>query len=115
MYKTLKIAITYDEYREFRYKYISKGEPFNEESFQKLVEMTIANNYHVANKLYGAIAYLIWDIYEIHGETEDEPRKIKIHDINERWLAAFRERRVELVGNIGSSLIMEGSIPPPVL
>lgn len=113
VYKTLKIASTYDEYREFRYKYISKGEPFNEESFQKLVEMTIANNSHVANKLYRTIAYLIWDIYEIHGETGDKPLKISIHDINKRWQAAFHERRVKLVSKIGSSLITEGSIPPP--
>jgi len=113
VYKTLKIACTYDEYREFRYKYISQEEPFNEESFRKLVEMTIANNSHVANKLYRTIAYLIWDIYEIYGKTKDEPLKIRIGDINERWRAAFRERRVKLVSNIGASLITEASIPPP--
>ena len=75
--------------------------------------MTIANNSHVANKLYRTIAYLIWDIYEIHGETKDKPLKIRIADINERWINAFNERRVELTSNIGSSLITEASIPPP--
>lgn len=113
VYKTLKIACTYDEYRNFLYRYILKEEPFDEESFQKLVQMTIANNSHVANKLYRTIAYLIWDIYEIHGETKDKPLKIRIADINKRWRNAFNERRIELTSNIGSSLITEASIPPP--
>lgn len=113
VYKTLKIAITYDEYREFRYKYISKEEPFNEESFRTLVEMTIANNSHVANKLYRAIAYLIWDIYEIHGETKDKPLKVRISDVNEKWLIAFSEKRVKIDSSIGVSLITEAAIPPP--
>lgn len=113
VYKTLKIACTYDEYRKFRYRYIVREEPFDEKSFQELVQMTIANNSHVANKLYRTIAYLIWDIYEIHGETKDKPLKIRITDINERWINAFNKRRVELTSNIGSLLITEASIPPP--
>lgn len=113
VYKTLKIACTYDEYRKFRYRHIVQEEPFDEDSFLKLVQMTIANNSHVANKLYRTIAYLIWDIYEIHGETKDKPLKIRIADINERWRNAFNERRIELTSNIGSSLITEASIPPP--
>lgn len=113
VYKTLKIACTYDEYRNFRYRYILKEEPFDEESFQKLVQMTIANNSHVANKLYRTIAYLIWNIYEIHGETKDKPLKVRITDINERWRNAFNERKIELTSKIGSSLITEASIPPP--
>ncbi len=113
VYKTLKIACTYDEYRKFRYRHIVQEEPFDEESFQKLVQMTIANNSHVANKLYRTIAYLIWDIYEINGETKDKPLKIRIADINKRWRNAFNERRIELTSNIGSSLITEASIPPP--
>lgn len=111
--KTLKIACTYDAYRDFRFRYILKEEPFDEESFQKLVQMTIANNSHVTNKLYRTIAYLIWDIYEILGETKDKPLKIRIADINKRWRNAFNERRIELTSNIGSSLITEASIPPP--
>lgn len=113
VYKTLKIASTYDEYRGFRYKYLSKEESFNEEEFRKLVEMTIANNSHVANKLYRAIAYLIWDIYEKHGETKDKPLTIRVSEIHERWLDAFREKRIEFVSSVGSSLITEASIPPP--
>lgn len=113
VYKTLKIACAYDEYRKFRYSHIVQEEPFDEESFQKLVQMTIANNSHVANKLYRTIAYLIWDIYEIYGETKDKPLKIRIADINKRWRNAFNERRIELTSNIGSSLITEASIPPP--
>lgn len=113
VYKTLKIACTYDAYRDFRYRYILKEEPFDEESFQKLVQMTIANNSHVTNKLYRTIAYLIWDIYEILGETNDKPLQIGISDINKRWKKAFNQRRVELTNNIGTSLITEASIPPP--
>lgn len=113
VYKTLKIACTYDAYRDFRYRYILKEERFDKESFRKLVQMTIANNSHVTNKLYRTIAYLIWDIYEIHGETKDNPLKIGISDINKRWKNAFNQRRVELTNNIGASLITEASIPPP--
>lgn len=113
VYKTLKIACTYDEYREFRYKYVVGKDPFNEESFRKLVEMTIANNSHVTSKLYRTIAYLIWDIYEIHGETKDKPLKVRINDVNERWLQAFNEKRVKIDSNIGVSLITEAAILPP--
>lgn len=113
VYKTLKIACTYDAYLDFRFRHILKEEPFDEESFQKLVQMTIANNSHVTNKLYRTIAYLIWDIYEILGETKDKPLKIGISDINKRWKNAFNQRRVELTNNIGASLITEASIPPP--
>ena len=77
VYKTLKIACTYDEYRKFRYRHIVQEEPFDEESFQELVQMTIANNSHIANKLYRTIAYLIWDIYEIHGGTKDKPISVR--------------------------------------
>lgn len=113
VYKTLKIAITYDEYREFRYKYILKEYPFNESSFRELVEMTINNNSHVTSKLYRTIAYLIWDIYEIHGETKDKPQEVRISDVNERWLKAFIEKRVKIDSNIGVSLITEAAILPP--
>lgn len=80
--------------------------------FQKLVQMIIANNSHVANKLYRTIAYLIWDIYEIPEGAKDEPKKIWIDDINKKWRAAFHERSVGLAVNIESSLITEASIPP---
>lgn len=113
VYKTLKIACTYDEYRKFRYRYIVQEEPFDEKSFQELVQMTIANNSHVANKLYRTIAYLIWDIYEIPEGSKDKPKKISIDDINKKWRAVFHERRIELAVNIESSLITEASIPPP--
>lgn len=113
VYKTLKIACTYDEYRKFRYRYIVQEEPFDEKSFQELVQMTIANNSHVANKLYRTIAYLIWDIYEIPEGSKDKPKKISIDDINKKWRAVFHERRIGLAVNIESSLITEASIPPP--
>ena len=113
VYKTLKIAITYDEYREFRYKYSFKEEPFNESSFRELVEMTINNNSHVTSKLYRTIAYLIWDIYEIHGEAKEKPLNVKISDVNEKWLKAFNEKRVKIDSNIGVSLITEAAILPP--
>ena len=113
VYKTLKIASTYDEYRDFRYDYLTKRSPFNAQAFESLVERTIANYSHVTNKLYRTIAYLIWDIFEIHGEQKDEPLYVRLHEINEKWIEAFRERQLDYTNSIASSLIIEASVPPP--
>lgn len=113
VYKTLKIASTYDEYRDFRYDYLTKKNPFDAQAFESLVERTIANYSHVTNKLYRTIAYLIWDIFEIHGKQKDYPLHVRLHEINEKWVEAFRERQLDYTNSVVSSLIIEASVPPP--
>lgn len=113
VYKTLKIANTYDEYREFRYSYETKSEAFSAEAFEKLVNLTIANYSHVTNKLYRTIAYLIWDIYEKHGEEKDKPVTVLLDEIGAHWVKAIKEKRFDITNFIGSNLILEAAIPPP--
>ena len=115
VYKTLKIAITYDEYRDYRYKYINESRPFDEADYHRLVQRTIANYSHVTNKLYRTIAYLVWDIYEIHGGTEEKPVRVKIDDINKKWVEALGKKKAEISNLVYTTLILEAAIPPPFL
>ena len=115
VYKTLKIAETYDEYRDYKYKYINKSHPFDEADYHKLVQRTIANYSHVTNKLYRTIAYLVWDIYEIHGGTAEHPVRVRIDELNVRWIEAWRKKRAEYTNSVYSALILEAAIPPPFL
>lgn len=115
VYKTLKIAITYDEYRDYRYKYINEKHPFDEADYYRLVQRMIANYSHVTNKLYRTIAYLVWDIYEIHGGTEEQPVRVKIDDINKKWVEALSKKKAEITNLVYTTLILEAAIPPPFL
>ena len=115
IYKTLKIADTYDEYRDYKYKYNNESRPFDEVDYHKLVQRTIANYSHVTSKLYRTIAYLVWDIYEIHGGTEEQPVRAKIDDINKKWLEALRKKKAEFTNLVYTTLILEAAIPPPFL
>lgn len=115
VYKTLKIANTYDEYRDYRYKYNNESHPFNAKDYHMLVQRTIANYSHVTNKLYRTIAYLIWDIYEIHGGTAEQPVRAKIDDINNKWMEVLRQKRADFYNHVYTTLILEAAIPPPFL
>ena len=115
VYKTLKIADTYDEYRTFRYMYNVESQTFNEKDFKFLVERTMANDSHVTNKLFRTIAYLIWDIYEVHGGNKKTPVSIQVNDINERWKSAYSEKRLGLKNSIALNLMIEAAIPPPFM
>lgn len=113
VYKTLKIADTYDEYRDFKWKYNKNSAQFDENDFESLVEKTIANNSHVTNKLFRTIAYLIWDIYEVHPGTSGV--HMRLDDISERWKAAYMSKKLPLVDSVSVSLMSEAAIPPPFL
>lgn len=115
VYKTLKIAATYDEYRTFWYKYNDESQTFDEKDFKFLVERTMANDSHVTNKLFRTIAYLIWDIYEVHGGNKKTPVSIQVNDINERWKSAYSEKRLGLKNSIALNLMIEAAIPPPFM
>lgn len=112
VYKTLKIAGTYDGYRDFYYRFGKKEEPFDAAAFELLVKQTIADYSHVTNKLYRTIAYLVWDIYEIN-EGGGKPVRIEIENLNQHWLKALKEKRLDIMGSIGSNITLEASIPPP--
>ena len=115
VYKTLKIANTYNEYRDFRYKYNVQAQNFSEDDFKFLVERTMTNYSHVTNKLFRTIAYLIWDIYEIHGSKRKTPVSITVNYINERWKSAFSENRLGANNFIALNLLIEAAVPPPFM
>lgn len=114
VYKTLKIADTYDEYRSYKYKYNVLGESFNDEDFKSLVEYTIKNNSHVTNKLFRTIAYLIWDIYEKLGGSNNNPISIEVNDLNARLKSAISKTRLGFTKPLASTLRREAAIPPPI-
>ncbi len=113
VYKTLKIANTYDGYGYFRDKYNVKAQPFSEKDFNFLVASTMADNSHVTNKLFRTIAYLIWDIYEIHVGNKEMPVSLMVKDINERWMSILNEKRLDLMNSVASTLVLEAAVPPP--
>ena len=113
VYKTLKIADTYDEYRLFKDKYNNLEQSFNEKDFKSLVEYTIDNNSHVTNKLFRTIAYLIWDIYEKLGGSKNNSIPFEVNDINARFISAIGKKRLGFRNPVASSLKREAAIPPP--
>lgn len=115
VYKTLKIASTYDEYRDYRYDFIDKQKVFNTDVFHKLVQRMMENYSHVTNKLYRTIAYLIWDVYEIHGGMKEKHVAVRIDEINNKWMKALREKRGKFTNHVYTTLILEAAVPPPFL
>ena len=113
VYKTLKIANTYDEYREFRYKYNIKGLDFDEDDFINLVKQTLINNSHITRKLFRTIAYLIWNIYDMHGDTNQAQTTIFVDGIGNRWIHAYRQKLVDWHNPLVSTLLLEATVPPP--
>lgn len=113
VYKTLKIASIYDEYRDFQYEYNVKSRSFNEADFKLLVERILANRSHVTNKLFRTVAYLIWDIYEVLGIGKQKSAHVRLEDIGNRWKNAFNEKRLNWENSLASTLLLEATVPPP--
>lgn len=108
VYKTLKVAVTYEEYDYYRKKYLVEGNIFDIDEFKKLVCDTITNRSHVTNKLYRTFAFLIWNVYEVGGNVF----RINVDEIKKRWgesnpIKVFN-KRFETV-----KLILQSLIPPP--
>ena len=115
VYKTLKIAYTYDEYRDYNTDFNAKRKEFNEKAFRLLVQKTIANYSHVSSKLYRTVAYLIWDVYELEKLAQDKSADFRLDEINRRWVEAFGSKKIDITDSIGSSLILESALAPPFL
>lgn len=115
VYKTLKIAYTYDEYRDYNTDFNAKRMEFNEKAFRLLVQKTIANYSHVSSKLYRTVAYLIWDVYELEKLAQDKSADFRVDEINRRWVEAFGSKKIDITDSIGSSLILESALAPPFL
>lgn len=115
VYKTLKIAYTYDEYRDYNTDFNVKRKEFNEKAFRLLVQKTIANYSHVSSKLYRTVAYLIWDVYELEKLAQDKSADFRVDEINRRWVEAFGSKKIDITDSIGSSLILESALAPPFL
>ena len=115
VYKTLKIAYTYDEYRDYNTDFNAKRKEFNEKAFRLLVQKTIANYSHVSSKLYRTVAYLIWDVYELEKLAQDKSADFRVDEINRRWVEACGSKKIDITDSIGSSLILESALAPPFL
>lgn len=113
VYKTLKIAYTYDEYRDYNKNFNTKNLEFSEEAFRLLVQRTISNYSHVSSKLYRTVAYLIWNVYGLDEKARGKKMEFQLEDINIRWLEAVSSKLVDIGSSIGSTLIMEAAIAPP--
>ena len=114
VYKTLKIAYTYDEYRDFNKRFNVNGEPFDEKAFRLLVQRTIANYSHVTSKLYRTIAYLVYGVYRIRENVDKKSSAILVEDVYKRWITALSDKQITISTSIGSKLILEAAIAPPI-
>jgi energy-coupling factor transporter ATP-binding protein EcfA2 len=108
VYKTLKIASTYEEYDDYRKKYLVEGKPFELEEFRQLVRHIIKNQSHVTNKLYRTFAFLIWDIFD----DGDEQFSLSIDDVAKRWADSRPGQQLNILA--ASNLIILAVIPPPI-
>lgn len=108
VYKTLKIAATYDGYEDYRQKYFEEEKKYDDLDFRNLVINTIINRSHVSNKLYRTFAYLLWDIYEVSVSKYS----FLLKDVNERWASAHPNKVINK--HFGTySLVLQSAIPPP--
>lgn len=108
VYKTLKVAVTYEEYYDYKQKYLLKANAFDVEEFKELVRSTITNRSHVTNKLYRTFAFLIWNIFDVGGGAF----RIKIDEVAKRW-GESKPGKV-LNKQVGTyKLILQSFIPPP--
>lgn len=108
VYKTLKIASTYDEYDDFKQNYLIGGKKYDDHAFRQLILRTITNRSHVTNKLYRTFAFLIWDIFDVGGGEF----RIKVDDVAKRWSDAKPTKLLNKQPGT-SSLILQAVIPPP--
>jgi energy-coupling factor transporter ATP-binding protein EcfA2 len=108
VYKTLKIASTYDEYDDYRQSFLVDGKPYNDGAFRKLIRRTIANRSHVTNKLYRTFAFLIWDIFDVGGGRIH----IRVDEVAKRWASSSPGKMLNKQPGT-SSLILQAVIPPP--
>lgn len=108
VYKTLKVAVTYDEYDNYRKKYLLDANAFDVEEFKELVRSTITNRSHVTNKLYRTFAFLIWNIFDVGGGTF----RIKVDEVAKRW-GESKPGNVLNKQPGTSKLILQSVIPPP--
>lgn len=107
VYKTLKIASIYEEYDDYRKKYLVEEKPYEEEEFRQLVRRIVKNQSHVTNKLYRTFAFLIWDIFDNKGECFS----ISVDDVAKRWVNARPGKSLNIMA--ASNLILQAFIPPP--
>lgn len=108
VYKTLKIASTYEEYDDYREKYLVAENSFEEKEFRQLVHRTIKNQSHVTNKLYRTFAFLIWDIFD----NGSEEFSINVDDVAKRWSDARPGKLLDMMA--AYNLIVQAVIPPPI-
>lgn len=113
VYKTLKIASTYDEYRDFNERFNWKKEEFDEKEFRLLVQRTIANYSHVSSKLYRTVAFLVWRIYELEEKKHSKGNVFLVDEINKKWVDAVHSQKIKFGTQISSKLILEAAIAPP--
>ena len=109
VYKTLKIVSTYDEYDDYRKKYLIESSPYDEVDFVELVKRTITNRSHVTKKLYRTFAFLIWNVFDVGGGVQF---RVRVDDVAKRW-AESKPGKV-LNKQVGTAnLILQSVIPPP--
>ena len=108
VYKTLKVAVTYEEYNDYKQKYLLKTNAFDVEEFKGLVRSTITNRSHVTNKLYRTFAFLIWNIFDVGGGAF----RIKIDEVAKRW-GESKPGKVLNKQPGTSKLVLQSFIPPP--
>lgn len=106
VYKTLKIASNYSEYRWFYDRYQVKQEPFNPLDFKQLVIFQTKNLSHVTRKLYRTIGYLTHGIY-------NQDSTIDIDDICRQWHEIGKALPSDSL--VERQTYYESLLPPPFL
>ena len=109
VYKTLKIALTYDEYRDIRGALFNKA-VFDPDTFALLVDRTIDNYSHVSRKLYRTIAYIIWGIYDKQGLGVIN---YSLDEINKMCVKALGARDLDYSNKTCASILSELPVVPP--
>lgn len=87
VYKTLKVSANYKEHHSFYEKYQQMTDQFDFEDVKVLVASESTDRSHITRKVFRTIAYLMFDVYQLHQEAEGmrSENTIDFDKLKDRW------------------------------
>lgn len=117
VYKTLKIAATYDRHKVDLEDLIHNIDNNGSELVAKMLGSQFDDYTHITRKIYQTLAYIIYPIYHPDNSTDSFPKKYKFEDIRERHgkIEDWKNHKSWPVVSELSALYHQSLIPPPFL
>lgn len=117
VYKTLKIAATYDRHKVDLENLIYNLDNNGNELVAGMLRSQFEDYTHITRKIYQTLAYIIYPIYHPDNSTDSFPKKYTFEDIRERHgkIEDWKNHKSWPVVSELSVLYHQSLIPPPFL